>query len=767
LTGTAAIGLIALFVNLKTNGKNKLARFSLMCGILLSALAWGTWYWQGIDSLCTNALETEPFELTCRVLSDPQQGSISYQSLVETSLPTGKHCRLRLYWPKQDELPAYGAEVRIIGSYKPLTDHQETLYQQGVVGTVAVKTVRQTHFPNDILGRVASFRQTNQQLLTADDNASGLLLAGVLLGDSSRLNTTWTGETYRITGLAHLIAVSGSHLAVIASLVGWILQRLGLSSRSEVVLLVLFIVLYVVLTAMQPSALRSAGMMAIIQGSRLIGRRAHAPSALSVTACLMIIVQPPTAFSLGFWLSVFAVFGLAVFLPLIKAWVIALPQLARHSKTQAKTKANPVVNKATKKLARLVKRQITEPLALSLTAQASTIPLTAPAFACVSLVALPANLVVTPLIVLILSLGMPALVIGWLLPPVLKPALLVLHAIANLSCWLAESMARLPWASIPIDADQIVCLLVAGCIAALIYRLWPKPSRSAWLVLLKASLCALLLLITAFLRPTPPEIIMLDIGQGDAIVIRDSSNCVLIDTGPSVLDLRRALSRNQVNHLDAVIISHLDSDHCGGLRALNGTVLPDTIYFADGLKTALPEAMAITNASTLIGMSSVQGLKAGDVLVVSRHLQLTVLLPRYPALTGGNDDSLVLCLDYDADNDGFPEASVLLTGDAETEILMEIINLYPNRHFDVLKVAHHGSRKSVNDTVLQAWACRLALISVGSGNHFGHPTNDALAILSDAGVDVLRTDLSGDIRLRFSASGITISYSNTDPFWSF
>ncbi|MDR0459404.1 MAG: DNA internalization-related competence protein ComEC/Rec2 [Coriobacteriales bacterium] len=758
------------------NQQNQRPQQVLLLTLVLGlGLAWGLLHWQRIDTLCSYLAESAPSELCCRVLSDPQYGNHSAQSIVLAELPNGQSCRLRLFWPKDDDVPAYGSMVTVSGSYKALQDYQDFLYQQDIVGSFTVRSIVNVGFPGDLLGRIAEFRQSNYQKLTASSDSSGYLLAGVLLGCSSQLNQTWTGEAFRITGLSHLVAVSGSHLAVIASLVAWVLQKLGFKTSVEIALLILFISFYVLLTALQPSALRSAGMMAIVQSARLFGRRSHAPSALSATACLMIILEPAMAFSLGFWLSVFAVFGMAVYLPLTRSWLTAaadtlkkrlkiwLTSQQRLSQLQHAFTHQRLFKRSLKQ----IKQLVVEPSALSLTAQACTLPLTAPVFACISLIALPANLVVTPLVTLMLSLGLPVLVIGWLVPPVLDLVLGLLHSLSSLICQLAEALASLPWALAPIDVQQWFCLLVFAVLAALVYKHWPLPSKAGWQTLAKTGLAVLLLFAVLVLRPQPPELVMLDIGQGDAILVREGNNAVLIDSGPSIQSLRRALSRNSVNSLDALLLSHLDSDHCGGMVALMGVVQPNNIYLASGLLTNQADDQVIVTASQLIGAAAVLELQAGDVLIISEHLQLTVLLPTQPVMNGDNPDSLVLSLNYDTEADGQVDLRVLLTGDAESDVLRQISREYPELRFTVLKVAHHGSRQAVSANLLELWQTEVALISVGAGNQFGHPTPETLDTLQAADILILRTDELGDIRLRFSPRGLIISYSDNYPFWSF
>jgi competence protein ComEC len=193
--------------------------------------------------------------------------------------------------------------------------------------------------------------------------------------------------------------------------------------------------------------------------------------------------------------------------------------------------------------------------------------------------------------------------------------------------------------------------------------------------------------------------------------------------------------------------------------------MPSRAYFAYGLVQAQQSDPAMLAARQAFGDQAVAELRAADVLVVSRHLRVTVLLPLRPVSVGDNDESLVLCLEYDAEADGVVDARVLLTGDAEAHVLRQLGLEYPGMGFDLVKVPHHGSRRALSADLLEAWGCRAGLISVGA-NSYGHPTAEALDMLHAQGAYVLRTDELGDIRVRFRPGGLEISYSGMHPFWS-
>ncbi|MCL2631679.1 MAG: DNA internalization-related competence protein ComEC/Rec2 [Coriobacteriia bacterium] len=745
--GKLRVASASLVNRLAPSAINKLL---MAAAIFCFAAALGCSYWRGVDSMLAHVSKAQPTQLMCRIISDPSPSGYSTMSIASVCLDNGMSFRCRLFWPDGD-VPAYGCFVQVTGCVRQLNDKQEFLYRQGIVCSFSVSSIDQQFFETDLLGRTAAFRQQRYQLLTTDGGKSGWLLSGVLLGNSSEFNQCFSAEAFRVTGLSHLVAVSGSHLAVIASLLVWAMRKLKLSTWVEILVLVLLIGTYVVLTAVQPSALRSALMMVFLQGSRLLGRRAHSPSALTATACVMILVHPPTVFSLGFWLSVFAVFGIGVFLPLVSAWFESASALFLRKGVGDE----PVQSK---RINNLIKRYLVEPVALSLTAQFATLPLTIPVFACITLISLPANLLVTPLISMMLLIGLPGLTLAGFLPPVQVAMVGLLHLISSLTCFLAESLARFRFASAPVSTSLPLCLIVTFGFAALLYWFWPEPSRRRW-QLLGVSLSALLVFMSwQALKPRPAELVILDVGQGDALLIREGRITILIDTGADATALRQALARNQVYSLDALILTHLDNDHCGALAALSGTVQPDMVYFAAGLLSEQADSSAISNAIELVGSSRVGEIAAGDTLQLSTRFELVILLPQHPVRLGGNADCIVAALNYDYEADGVVDLSVLLTADAEADILQAITRTYPELRFIAIKVAHHGSKAAVDLGQITDWACQVAIISVGLNNRYGHPAAQTLATLAAADVEVYRTDELGDIHIRFTADGLVISY---------
>jgi competence protein ComEC len=790
------------------NQRSPRGRKGLRIVVLLSmsvalGLAVGMYFWVSADeraqAMATAVAERprEPCKLT--ILEDPKQGAISMMSLATLEVAGVGHTKVRVFWDSGQEPLALGTRLVARVKFKPLTEKQAFLHQKGVFGSVSLEDIEVsgTGFPATPLGAIHAFREHNRLLLAGVEGEGSALLRGVLLGDTTELDQAEAGRAFKVTGLSHLVAVSGSHLVVIALLITWLIRSLGVRKSIEVALVTLLLVSYVFLTGLQPSAIRACVMAFIASMATFVGRRGHIPSALATAAVGMLLLSPPTAFSVGFWLSVFAVFGLTIFCPLVSRYLTCLlPHSATHPP--------PTRGRIWYRIRRMARRALVDPLALTVTAQVATLPITAPLFATISLVSPLANLLVTPFITLLVGAGIAALCLMPLLGPLGALALNFLCSVAEISISLATWCAQLPHACLAVSLDLAPVVSCALLAAALIYRLWPQASRRR--SLFGASLLVLvsLLLSASTLLPAAPQIVMLDVGQGDAILIREGRANVLIDTGQSDATLLRALARQGVGHLDAVIVTHLDEDHTGALDALSGTIPVEHVFFAQGLVEAKADDEALRAARLALGGESPEELAWGDRVKLGDCIELVMLWPDHAVASGGNEESICLGLSYDeggsgsGEGSGDVEARVLLTGDAESPQLnrlfantqnvpgasvfentsvpasasspasmpipastsgVSVVSPAPDMldsHFDVLKVGHHGSGGAVTASLLEQMDCQLALISVGQDNRYGHPTPETLALLDEAGVKVYRTDLNGDVTVRFKGERLFV-----------
>lgn len=727
------------------------ALLSLLTAMVLG-FSVGSLFWGGVDHAAERLNQIGSASagkgVSIRVLEDARQGALSQTSLATIRIPDQPETRVRIYWnPQQAPLPL-GTEFIADVDFKPLTQQQDFLYRNGIAGSLSVKNIQDVSFPRSVLGMIYTFREHNRLLLQSEQSEGSGLLRGVLLGDTTDLNASEAGNAYKTTGLSHLVAVSGSHLAVIASLISWFIGKLRIGRRTGLALILILLISYVFLTGLQPSAIRACIMTSISRLGPLMGRRGHVPSALAAAGVGMLLVFPPAAFSVGFWLSLFAVFGITIFCPLVSRHVACLLPQKEDMKGMG--------------LLQRLKRMIVEPLSLTMTAQLATVAITAPLFSMISIVSPLANLLVTPFVTILVGGGIVTLC----LMPILGPfGMMIIHGlckVADISIVIAKFCANIPNACLPVSLDLTISVVVFILTAAFLYLLWPQPSRKRSLGMAISVVAISILLFTSSALPVKPQVVMLDIGQGDAFLVRDGTTSVLIDTGNSNTLLLKSLARQRVSHLDAVVITHLDNDHCGALSALKGTVSVDHVYFAYGLLENQKGDSAIVAAGALLRQRPPETLAFGDSLYLSSKLRLQVVWPEHLATKGDNGESVCLNLIYDEDGDGVPESQTLFTGDAETQVLGHILKEPGCGHFDVYKVGHHGSKISVTAKQLEEMGCAIALISVGAHNRYGHPAPDIIRYLEEEGVAIYRTDLNGDTVLSFSGKKLNVRCDTMD-----
>ncbi|MGN0038926.1 MAG: ComEC/Rec2 family competence protein [Coriobacteriales bacterium] len=666
---------------------------------------------------------------------------------------------LRVVWAAGEQVPGAGHVVSAAGSFQaPQADEAgRWCHQQGYAGTLRVESWGDEGFASSLGGLAAPLRDASMERIAALGGDAAALLGGILLGNKALYTGTELEQAFRCTGLAHLMAVSGTHLAVVSCLAGWVLGLLPLRRGLRCALLGALLCSYVALTAFAPSALRSCAMCMLGLGAAGFGRRRHAVSALGACAVAFLALKPSLAFHLGFQLSVLCMAGLLGLAPLLEQWLsFCLPQRAAG---------------------------FAQGLAATVAASVATLPVTVPLFCQLPLVSPLATLLASPLVTAALGLGVPALLLCCALPPAGGLLLGAAGAAAGACAQLVCLLARLPLACVPLDGSAAWVGPAFLAAAAALWALWPLPPQApapgaprgplppkllrfgARAAVLAAFCLPVLLLMalelggaagcTAALTgsaASSAQVVMLDVGQGDAMLVRDKRAAVLVDTGEEGTVLLAALARQGVSRLDAVFISHCDKDHCGALAALQGVVEVGAVYCHSDLLGSQEAAALLEDARRASG-SPACGVAPGARVGVGRFA-LQLLAPAH-AHSGGNEDSLVWLLSFDANGDGSPEHRGLLTGDAEEGELQALCPQVGQVSF--VKVGHHGSAGAFSAAQLATLRPRIALIGVGEANSYGHPAASTLSLLRACGARVLRTDLHGDLTLSFEGGSIGIS----------
>ncbi|GGN86836.1 competence protein ComEC [Actinoplanes lobatus] len=542
---------------------------------------------------------------------------------------------------------------------------------------------------------------------------SGGLLPGLVVGDTSRLDPALE-EDFRATGLTHLTAVSGTNVAIVLGVVLFVVRRFPAGPVLCAVLCAVALAGFVILARPSPSVIRAGAMGAIGLLGLAGGRPRAAVPALAAGAAALLIADPELAADPGFALSVLATAGLLLLAPV---WRDGLRRAGCPP-------------------------GVAEALAVPAAAQVACGPVVAAISGTVSLISVPANLVVVPAIAPATLLGVSAAVLSSFWPAAAEFTAWLGHWPAEWLVLVAHTGARVPAGALPWPDGATGGLLLAGLTVAVLFAARRAiVRRLATVVALGAVLGALPVRLLSPGWPPPGWfVVACAVGQGDAVVLAaGAGRAVVVDAGPEPNAVDRCLRRLGVREVAVLVVSHFHVDHIGGVdgvfrgRRVGAVIGPAWPEPASG-RAAVEKAAA--EAGVAVGVAG-----AGWACSVG-GLRLEALGP-ITEMRGTNSDpnnnSLIL-------RAGAGGRSVLLLGDAETEEQEDLVAGLGTAGLraDVLKVAHHGSALQAT-ALLDAVRPAVALVSVGRDNDYGHPNAGVIGRIARGGARVLRTDESGDV----------------------
>jgi len=641
------------------------------------------------------------------------------------------------------------------------------------------------------------------------------VLQGVVMGDTTGIDETWM-EAFRRAGTAHMLSVSGLHVASLAGIMIGLARVAGAARWVGFLLAMMSALLMIPFVGASPPILRAAAMICVVLTGRWVGRGRDQWQILGLAAVVVLALNPFAIFDVGFQLSFAAFVGMLALLDPLQTLLRRLPAAVGSN------------------------------VAVSLAASAGTAPVSLAVFATASLVSPLANLLVVPTLPLVTGLGMASVFLGF----VWSGLSTMLDTLASVPMAWTIQVSRLMAVAPVLETShvgQMVCALggvalvtpVAlavtgrpvptpwGISPPLLQRVsaWAsrhRPRSRRWAVTAAVGIVAAGLVVgggaypsLAWARvaleglrsgrgwPDQVEVRVLDVGQGNAVLVRTPEHhAILFDGGPAGCDLAGQLRGLGVRRLDLVVISHPHADHFAGLLEavddIEVAVFIDQVQVISsaGGPTGSPAGAARAGPSPAYGAAaaadrSAYGVTAdGDSAEASEYLELRRCLAaekcryvlagtgssvqvdevqvrlfapaRSLALVDGPDPwaergaepsgdelnaaSLVAVVSID-------QVDVLLPGDAEAEVLER----YDLPRVEILLVPHHGSRGAVSDRLLDELGAEAAVVSVGEDNYFGHPHAATVALLRERIGTVLRTDTSGWVSCRVDEDTMAIT----------
>jgi len=553
------------------------------------------------------------------------------------------------------------------------------------------------------------------------EDAVGFVVA-MLIGDLSGMDRQ-AYANIRESGIAHVLAVSGMHVVFLTSMLAFLLGR----NRRAALFSIPIIYLFTLMTGANPSVIRAAVMQTFLLAAPLFSRESDGVTSLSASLFFILLFNPLAIASINLQLSFLAVVGMFAVMPRIHAY------LDKRFQVEGK-------------FASYVKKALIASLATTFGATLVTTPAIVFHFGTVSLYAALTNLLTVFPSSLVFFGGILASTVGIFALPLAQVIALPVEAISHYIEWVAQMIAGLPMAVVVTHSSYIrVWLAVVAAISAFYFFYRgekPKPS-------FPVSLCVGLLVFALFLgrlevRSDGLTVTVLDVGQGQTVVLTTPEMTTLVDCGSGRgfraghIAAEYLFGRSRYS-IDFLILTHFHQDHINGVAQLLQRMPVERMLMPER-----PEGMAAKDRILALAEEfdvSVYMIRS-DRIYPSDMGTMTVFAPFTTNIRASENNRGLSVLKT------VGEFDVLVTGDMYTDMEQRLVQLHDLPDIEVLVVGHHGSQTSTSVELLTAVLPEVAVISVGRDNQYGHPHREVLVRLYQFGSSIYRTDRSGTVTVR-------------------
>ena len=637
----------------------------------------------------------------------------------------GKSYQVRLYLNENAKL-APGDEITgtfsfrytALGGSKDPTSHPGEgiyllLYQRGDVHIQEPSSISYQHYPA-IWRRILLTRL--EEIFPA--GTAGFAKA-LLLGDRSGIDYK-TNTAFKLSGISHIIAVSGLHVTMLFGL----LHTLAFRRRRLTGLITIpSLLAFAAIVGFTPSITRACIMQILMILAMLTERDYDPPTALSFAALIMLIVNPMTVTSISFQLSVGCMVGIFLFSGKIRAFLESPEALGS-------LKGSGFVSKC--------KRWFVSSVSVTISATIVTTPLVAVHFGAVSLVGVLTNLLTLWVVTFIFGGVILALFLAFVFAPIAGVLAGIISIPISYVLFVSKLLADFPLSAVYTQSTYIIIWLVGCYVLLCAYLLCKTKYPLVFTCCAAISLCFALLLSWSEPLMDDIRVTVLDVGQGQCILLQSQGRTYMVDCGGDS-DTKAADTASEyllsqgIDTLDGIILTHYDADHAAGVEYLLTRIDTDALLLPE-----IPDESGRGAKLADLAKWKTSYIQK-DAILTFGEAKITIFASEIGSL--GNDSGL--CVLFQNQN-----CDILITGDRETSGEGYLLNRTELPKLELLIAGHHGSASSTGEALLTKTAPETVIISVGANNHYGHPARSLLTRLAEFGCTVYRTDLNGTVIYR-------------------
>lgn len=717
----AAVGLVTVLLSFFK--REKLRRLLL---IALGGTVGFLWCF-GYMQICfaeADVLHGQRLTLSVTAQEYPADWGSIYALGVSMTTPDGQVCQAQLRYQETDGEVTPGDIISgtfSIYDSRRLHQSEENLYEPSQGYTYVLYTNQPVSVTEGTGGwRYAHKELAHQAALLCDAvfGENSFFFRALILGDKTGIDNGLR-VLFNRSGLAHMLVVSGMHIGFLVGLSRAFLRRR--SRRMGAAVTGGILLLYMLVVGFSPSVVRAGLMWGMVLLAPSFGRERDSLTSLGLALLLTLAQNPFSIASVSLQLSYASALGIILFSSRLQAWMEKRHQRVKHA------------------WVRRALNFVAASLSVSLAVQVFSMPLLALYFRQISLVFLVCNLLAVWAGSLAFSLGLGALVLGGLFLPAGQLLAAIPVLLGQWIMWVARWFGGLSFAAIPLYQMEFGLWFVFAYAVIMVCVFGRKRLAVRWTV--PASSLTVLLMLCFFLRTLNQDnlrITVLDVGQGQSIFVQTGNFTTLIDCGGT--SARSAAERAAYElwsagetSLDLLVLTHYDADHAGGVSMLLEWLEIGAIALPDNHPDN-PLRQEIETAATKSGT---------ELLYIDDDLRLTTdscAVTLYAPFSGTTSNDAGLCVlvtqgSYD----------MLVTGDITADIERRLIKYGDLPDVELLIAGHHGSRYSTGEELLTAVTPEWVAISAGADNSYGHPHEETLTRIIDAGAEMFRTDLSGDL----------------------